>query len=369
MKSLFKILFTLLLVTVFKNSSAQSDTVSATITNFNITNGGTKFSYDMYILRNTPGAFRMGNSSFYITYNANTMNNPVISNVNPKYTVGSISNSYNTPFSIITPSESKVGVQIQYIPSTTGDDISGNPGTFGLGEMICTVTLDIQSATLITLNWNTVDSDVVNPFFVTAYSRYFGSYTGTLPVELSSFTANVNKNNVNLHWQTANESNNRGFEIERKSSDENSQWSKISFVEGNGTTHESRSYSFSDNKLISGKYSYRLKQVDFNGNFEYFNLQNDVNIGVPDQFELSQNYPNPFNPSTKINFSLPVDSKVKLSIYDMSGKLVSTLINNEFKSANYYSLEFNGSNLSSGTYFYTIEAGSNVLTKKMVLIK
>lgn len=369
MKSLFKILFTLLLLTVFKNSSAQLDTVSNTITNFNITNGGTKFSYDIYILKNTPGAFRMGNSSFYVSYNANTLNNPVISNVNPKYTVGGMSSSYNAPFAVITPSQSKVGVQIQYIPSTSGEDISSNPGTFGLGEMICTVTLDIQSASLITLNWNQLNSAVVNPFFGTAYSRFFGSYNGTLPVELSSFTANINKNNVNLNWQTASESNNSGFDIERKSFEDNSQWSKISFVEGNGTTNEFRSYSFNDSKLNSGKYSYRLKQIDFNGNFDYFNLQNEIIIGVPDQFELSQNYPNPFNPTTKINFSLPVDSKVKLSIYDMSGKLVATLINNEFRSANYYSIDFNGANLSSGAYFYTVEAGNNVVTKKMVLIK
>ena len=369
MKSLFTIFLTLLFLSVLNTSYSQQDTVSNTITNFNITNAGTKFSYDIYILRNTQASFIMGNSSFYITYNGHTMNNPVISNVNPKYTAGSITGSYNDPFGVITPSESKVGVQIQYIAATSGDVISNVPGTFGLGERICTVTLDILTASTISLNWNTVDSDVINPGFVPAKSRYFGAYNGTLPVELSGFSAMINKNNVNLNWHTSSEINNSGFEIERRTSDENSSWKKISFVNGYGTTNEARSYSFSDNKLNSGKYSYRLKQIDFNGNFEYFNLQNEVIIGVPSQFELNQNFPNPFNPSTKINFSLPFDSKVKLSIYDISGRLVSTLINNEFKTANYYTLEFNGSNLSSGTYFYTIEAGNVTDTKKMVLIK
>lgn len=186
-----------------------------------------------------------------------------------------------------------------------------------------------------------------------------------LPVELSSFSSSVNGNNVNLNWSTASESNNSGFDIERNS---NGTWSKVGNVAGNGTTSNSNNYSFTDKNLASGNYSYRLKQVDFNGNFEYFNLNNEVNIGIPADFELSQNYPNPFNPSTKINYDLPVDGKVSIKLFDMSGKEVATLVN-EVKTAGYYSVDFNASSLSSGIYFYSISANNFTATKKMMLIK
>jgi len=368
MKHLFKILLTLCIISVC-NSAYSQDTVSNTITNFNITDGGTKFSYDVYILRTTPSSFRMGSSSFYVRYTGATMNNPVLSNINPKYTVGSVSNSYTNPFTIINGSTSKVGIQLLYT-SGLGDDITDNPGFDGLGERVATVTMDILAAVAITFNWDQINSDVVNPGgTLTAKSLYFGTYTGTLPVELSSFVSVINKNNVTLNWSTSKEINNSGFEIERKNSDENSNWSKIAFVNGNGNTNDNKIYSYKDVGLNTGKYNFRLKQIDFNGNFEYFNLQNEVTVGVPSQFELNQNYPNPFNPVTKINFSIPSDSKVKLDVYDISGKLVATLINNEIKTANYYSIEFNGANYSSGTYFYTLQSGGIVVTKKMVLLK
>jgi len=187
-----------------------------------------------------------------------------------------------------------------------------------------------------------------------------------LPVELSSFVSTINGRNVELNWATASETNNSGFDIERSSA--NGSWTKIANVSGNGTSAISHSYSYTDRNLASGNYSYRLKQIDFNGNFEYFNLNNEVIVGVPSNFSLSQNYPNPFNPSTKINFDLPVDGNVSLKIFDMSGKEVMTLVN-EARTAGYYSVSFNGASLSSGIYFYTIQSGSFVSTKKMTLIK
>ncbi|MBK9332036.1 MAG: T9SS type A sorting domain-containing protein [Ignavibacteria bacterium] len=188
---------------------------------------------------------------------------------------------------------------------------------------------------------------------------------GLLPVELSSFVSVISNNNVTLNWSTASETNNSGFDIERNS---NGQWSKIGNVTGNGTTPISNNYSFTDRNLTSGIYNYRLKQIDFNGNFEYFNLNSEVNIGVPAKFELSQNYPNPFNPSTQINYNLPVDGKVSLRLFDMSGKEISTIVN-EVKTAGYYSVSFNAGNLPSGVYFYSIEANDFSAVKKMMLVK
>jgi len=187
-----------------------------------------------------------------------------------------------------------------------------------------------------------------------------------LPVELASFTAITNNNQVILNWTTAVETNNSGFDVER--SIVNSQWSKIGFISGNGTTNSPMSYSFVDRGLSHGKYNYRLKQIDYNGNFEYFNLSTEVEIGVPNNFYLSQNYPNPFNPGTVINYQLPSFSNVKLTVYDMSGKEVKSLVSGN-QEAGYYSIKFNASELSSGIYFYTLKADNFVETKKMTLVK
>ena len=187
-----------------------------------------------------------------------------------------------------------------------------------------------------------------------------------LPVELSSFVSTVSHRTVQLKWTTSSETNNSGFNIERKSG--NSGWTNAGFVAGHGTVTYPVNYSFTDRNLNAGIYNYRLKQIDINGNFQYFNLNNEVSIGIPSRFEVYQNYPNPFNPSTKISFDLPVDSKVNVIVFDLSGKEIVTLIN-DVKTAGYYTLDFNASNLSSGIYFYRIIAGNFTATKKMTLIK
>lgn len=373
MKHFFKLFLVVCILTIFKTGYSQPDSVTNTITNFNIS-AGTTFSFDIYTLRTSDPVFPMGNSSYFVAFNAGRLNNPRLSNINPKYTIGSLSSSYNPMGVELYPftGNNKVGVQVFYTGGP-GEIITDDPGIEGLGEKIATVTLDIISTDFVidttTLKWDTVNSDVVSTNFRTAVSNYVGIFTGVLPVELSSFTSSVNLNNVTLHWSTSTEINNSGFDIERKSISGNNGWSKISFVNGNGNSQENNNYTYSDKGLQSGKYDYRLKQIDFNGNFEYFELGNEVTVGVPDKFELVQNYPNPFNPATSISFSLPIDSKVNLSVYDISGRLVSTLINNEFKAANYYTVSFNASSLSSGTYFYRIQTDKNVDTKKMLLIK
>ena len=202
---------------------------------------------------------------------------------------------------------------------------------------------------------------------VTHFSYWMvSSQDAPMPVTLASLTFNVIGRNINLRWSTSNEINNSGFDIERKLS--SGDYVKIGFVSGNGTVTTATNYEFTDRNLATGKYSYRLKQIDNNGNFEYFNLNSDVIIGVPSKFELSQNYPNPFNPSTKINFDLAKDGKVNLKIYDMLGREVSTLVN-EFRTAGYYTIDFNASALSSGVYFYRITTEDFSAIKKMVLMK
>jgi hypothetical protein len=200
-----------------------------------------------------------------------------------------------------------------------------------------------------------------------------------LPVELSSFYSTVTDRNVSLRWVTSSEENNFGFEVERISSTEISagQWTNCGFVSGTGNSMTPVEYSFEDKDLNSGRYSYRLKQVDFNGNLEYHSLSGDVVIGTPVEFRLSQNYPNPFNPSTKISFDIPVDGTVSLIIYDSRGAEAGTLVN-ESVPAGYYSAEFNaGKNnqLSSGAYYAVLNlipaGGAKVMssTIKMIMLK
>jgi hypothetical protein len=203
-----------------------------------------------------------------------------------------------------------------------------------------------------------------------------------VPVELTSFSASVSNNSVTLNWITATELNNSGFQIERSvisNEERNLDWEQIGFINGNGTTSESHSYSFIDKILSSGKYSYRLKQIDFDGTFSYSN-EVEVDLSLPQTFSLEQNYPNPFNPSTTISFSVPsvVDANfasttlVQLKVYDLLGNEIATLVNEE-KPAGNYEVEFSTSSInhqtSSGVYFYKLQAGSFVDTKKMILMK
>jgi hypothetical protein len=193
-----------------------------------------------------------------------------------------------------------------------------------------------------------------------------------LPVDLSAFVSIVIDGNVLLKWTTASETNNSGFDMERlnEKGQTSDDWTKISFVRGHGTNSLPNNYEFTDRNLPSGKYNYRLKQIDFNGNFEYHNLSDEVVIGVPEKFELSQNYPNPFNPSTVISYSLSENSFVTLKVYDVIGNEVATLVS-EKQNSGIYNYQFSTVNyqLSSGVYFYKIEAGSFSAVKRMIMIK
>ena len=187
------------------------------------------------------------------------------------------------------------------------------------------------------------------------------------PVELSSFTSSVLGNNVKLQWKTESESNNSGFDIERKCISPNqSEWIKIANITIHGNSNVQQNYSYNDFGLQTAKYQYRLKQTDYNGSHEYFTLGNEVEISTPNNFTLSQNYPNPFNPSTKIDYSIPFESKVSLQVFDMLGREVANIMTNDLQKAGYYTVEFNAANSLSGTYFYKITAmnGENKLQQR-----
>jgi hypothetical protein len=212
------------------------------------------------------------------------------------------------------------------------------------------------------------------------YKQWWGSEWGSdfktlkfgeiLPVELTSFTANMVGTGVRLDWSTATEINNNGFEIQRKVS--NSNFTTIAFVAGQGTSTEAKDYSYTDVSVDQNvSYAYRLKQVDFDGTFTYSSI---VNVGsVVKEFALQQNYPNPFNPSTTINFSVPVKSDVSLEVYNLIGQKVVTLAQGSVDAGS-HSYQFNASQMASGVYLFKLTAvGENgstfVSSKKMTLLK
>jgi len=194
-----------------------------------------------------------------------------------------------------------------------------------------------------------------------------------LPAELTGFNAFISEVGIILNWSTATEVNNYGFEVERKLLGDNFEWETLGFVEGHGNSNSHKEYTFIDGDNLSGVVQYRLKQIDIDGRFEYSGIV-DVEINTVKKFELSQNFPNPFNPSTVIKYSIPKESKVKVSIYTVLGEEIFQLVNTQ-QNEGYYNVTWNAQNLSSGIYFVRIVANSIdgrnnfVSIKKMILIK
>lgn len=202
-----------------------------------------------------------------------------------------------------------------------------------------------------------------------AVVRYSGS-SGPLPVELVSFTTLVKSGDIELIWKTATEFNNYGFEIERseKLKAESTKWDKIGFVQGNGNSNSPKEYRFTDNTTTSGSYTYRLKQLDNDGTFKYSKTVEVTVNQIPNNYSLNQNYPNPFNPSTTIAYDILKTGFVRISVYDVLGKEIKLLIN-EQKNPGRYEIIFDAKELAGGIYYYSIRTGEFSQSKKMILLK
>jgi hypothetical protein len=200
---------------------------------------------------------------------------------------------------------------------------------------------------------------------------YWDRLRSVIPVEMVSFTADVNGRNVDLSWTTATETNNKGFEVERNISGE---WQVIAFVDGNGSSVNVHAYSYTDelSGITAAVIKYRLRQIDYDGTSAYSDVV-EVDISAPLSFSLEQNYPNPFNPVTRIEFTLPYDSRVSLLVFNVLGQEISRFTKNEMKSG-LHEFTFDGTGLNSGIYFYSLEAEGSDGNKfssirKMILLK
>ena len=337
------------------------------------------FIYDIYMQRTGPDEIYLGPSEFSVTFNAINFDTPTVSRV-----AGPSLSFYQTSVALLSDSIVKFTVgTLLFNDQSEFDSRVCKPSTTDSVTLIATVTISGINNTsgYAGILWRLKaphnskvytyqPADPWNLTEITGTGQYPAPPNAILPVELASFTARAIRDEVELKWETSTEINNNGFEIQRSTElkkDEKEPWEKIGFVKGNGTSTSAISYSFRDKNPYGGsKFVYRLKQIDFDGSYEY-STELEVEL-IPARYQLFQNYPNPFNPITKLKYSLPLKSQVDLVVYNTLGEEVIQLVNLE-QEAGSYEVDFDATGLPSGIYFYSLQAGSFVQTKKMVLMK
>jgi hypothetical protein len=271
-----------------------------------------------------------------------------------------------------------LGDQFSYwMTDTLAAGLDATYGAFPENVYVFDYFHDIDSLTYLPLSLavsptdnhpNAAATEQIAPLFVKdVFDAAIAYEESLLPVELSYFSASMAGSSVKLNWETVTEVNNYGFEILRKVHDDK-EWTKIGFVNGNGNSNSPKSYSFVDDIITAGKFSYRLKQIDNDGQFEYSKTIG-VDFGIINKFKLNQNYPNPFNSSTKISWQSPVGSWQTIKIFDMLGREIETLVNEYKETGNHSTLYIDNSTSPSGVYCYQLKAGDYVETRKMIFLK
>ncbi len=177
----------------------------------------------------------------------------------------------------------------------------------------------------------------------------FTTFT-SLPVELASFTSQVEGKNVALSWETNSETNNAGFEVQLN---ENEAWNTLGFVEGNGSTTEAQSYSYLVQDLDIGTHAFRLKQVDYDGAFEYSD-EIEATLETPGTHVLTTAYPNPFNPQSRFTLAVPVEQEVTVEIFSMLGQQLGVVFSGTIGANEPQLITIDGSSLLSGNYIVRV---------------
>ena len=398
-KSLHSIMFGLLLMVLFVPSLFSQPTSNFILTH-DTWNGAKIYTVDIYLQSTAGSPIELAVITLGLQFPDASRNGGTITG---SYVAGSseLTNTtqINTSFGL-TQTMTVGGVLMRKVmiagktpPGTGGGSmIATGTGATGPGTRIGTLRL-VNTADWVMTGTNHIDFQVPGTVVTTGalYPCSFNAYVAglntnitsaasfqtdlsgpLLPVELSSFASVAQGRTVVLNWSTKTEKNSDRFEVER-SIVTNGNWSTVGSVKASVLSNSTKNYSYTDTKLQSGKYQYRLKMVDNDGSYSYSSVE-AAEVAVPKDFAVSQNYPNPFNPSTKIDYQVPVDAKVVMEVYNIAGQKVMELVNQEM-SAGYYTVDFGASKLSSGVYIYRLAAsdratGHNFSSiKKMMLLK
>lgn len=322
----------------------------------------------MVQLKSDAAQAQLGGATIIINFNQETISYPETPVEGNDYSYHNFSGGTYDPATITRPYSNQLRLNI--VLNNTNN-----------GTVVTTDYLDVVTLYFSVLNpdgftnlaWQTenIDFDIYEGDNETLFD--LGVFTDEnstpLPVELEAFTAEQKGVNVLLKWSTVTEVNSFGFEIERKfENGEDNDWLKIGFVNSSGNSSSRKEYSFVDNKLNkNGRYLYRLKEIDTNGEIKILK-EISVDVSLKNKFELAQNFPNPFNPSTVISWFLPEQTVTTIKIYNIIGAEVATLVN-ESLPAGMHDAKFDAAHLPSGTYIYSIQAGSHKEVKKMLLLK
>ena len=194
----------------------------------------------------------------------------------------------------------------------------------------------------------------------------------TLPVELISFDALIDGNEVLLSWETLSETNNAGFEIQHTAGVElyatSLPWDVLAFVEGHGTTDLPQTYQYRVEDLALGRYRFRLKQIDFDGTFEY-HPEVEVVVEMVERFLVEPVYPNPFNPEAQFHFAVRQTQPVRVELYDMLGRRVKVLYEGVPVAGQMQVVRIDGSALPSGLYVVRVVGEALSWTQMVMLLK
>jgi hypothetical protein len=324
--------------------------------------------------------FQMGTSAFVFNYNTSALTAATLAGARKVSANDGPWDATNdddyTDVGTSAPSPGIISLIVDV--SGTGSDATGPvvPASF---TRVGTLKLTINNTALTSqLSWRNIGINTGVQMFanpgvdysmtdITANGTFIAATDDPLPVELTSFNAIARGRNVELTWNTATETNNAGFEVERKV--EGTEWTKVGFVEGNGTTAFAHSYSYTDKIDDINAYSYRLKQIDRDGNFSYSGEVEVTTALTSADYSLSANYPNPFNPTTKFTFAVQNNEQVAVKVFNSIGQEVATLFNGVASANTLYEMNFNATGLASGTYFYMLRSNGRFEIKKMMLMK
>jgi len=376
------LMFGILMVPV---CSAQTPTYTCTLAN-DIQTSDSVYEFDIYLLRTGDTQFEMSQIQFGFLYNDAIKNGGNLTASYVPWSVDTsivISGQQNSSFNTATAGCIKIAAKLPTNGPGSGAIISNvSPGT-RIGRLRLTNSIPFAGS-IINVAWNFNTNPYPTKVFaymagqntdITVSANHINSLANSpLPVQLSTFTSNVKDRNITLLWETKTELNAQKFEVDRELVP-SAAWQKVGEIHAVGNSNVPQKYSYTDKLLNAGKYSYRLKMIDNTGAYQYTSVVEGVITG-PKDYHISQNYPNPFNPSTKIDYQLPVDSKVVVDIYSITGQRVANLLN-KVQPMGYYTIEVNAVSLglSSGVYFCSVRAVSNdgkneiSAVKKMVLLK